>query len=143
MVNKILLIGRLGKDPEMRSTANGMSVLNFSMATTEKYKNEVQTTWHRVIVWGKHAEAIYPYLKKGGLVYCEGKLIIRDYEDKSGQKRQAVEVVAHTIRLLGEKEKQEFTNQSYIPAKGSPYPNGNEDEKEHYSLGSNDDVIPF
>lgn len=107
MINKIILVGRLGQDAEMRSTQTGMSVLNFSMATTEKYKTEVQTTWHKCIVWGKHAEAIHPYLKKGTLVYCEGKLTIRNYEDKSGQKKQAVEVVANSVRLLGGGQKNE------------------------------------
>lgn len=107
MINKVILIGRLGKDPEVRYTAGGQAVANFSVATDESYKNregeKVQKTeWMNIVMWGKLAEVAQQYLKKGQLVYLEGKLQTRSWEDKqTGAKKYTTEIVAFTLKMLG------------------------------------------
>ena len=113
MLNKIQIIGRLGQDPETRSTQNNTTVTNLSVATSERYKNkqgeQVETTeWHRVTAWDRLGEICRDYLKKGSLVYIEGKVQTRDYEDKDGVKRYVTEVIAREMKMLdskGEAEK--------------------------------------
>lgn len=107
-LNKIELIGRLGRDPEMRYTPQGSAVTNFSVATGGKYTTKSgderdDTEWFRVECWNQTAEFVNNYLQKGGLVYVEGKLRTRKYEDKDGVERTAVEVVANTVMSLGGK----------------------------------------
>ena len=104
MVNKVLLIGRLGKDPEVRFTSGGQSVANFSLATDESYKDkegnkQKRTTWHQVCVWGKQAEIAQKFLRKGSLIYLEGRLSNREWE-KNGTKQRATEIVADNFRML-------------------------------------------
>lgn len=104
-VNRVILVGRLGKDPETRYTNSGDAVCNFSMATDESFKNRAgerqkKTEWHRVTVWGKQAEIAQQYLKKGSLLYVEGKIQSREWE-KDGEKRVAFEIVAASFRMLG------------------------------------------
>lgn len=99
-VNKAILIGRLGRDPESRVTASGMSVVNFTMATTERYKGEERTEWHRIVVFGKLADICNQYLSKGKQVYIEGRIQTREWEDKEGNKRQTTEIVANEMRML-------------------------------------------
>ncbi|GIW44171.1 MAG: hypothetical protein KatS3mg077_1453 [Candidatus Binatia bacterium] len=106
MVNKVILIGNLGRDPEVRFTPNGQAVARFSVATTEKWRDQQgqlqeRTEWHNVVVWGKQAEACGQYLAKGRQVYVEGRLQTRSYDDKDGVKRQITEVIAQTVRFLG------------------------------------------
>ncbi len=106
MVNKVILIGNLGRDPEVRFTPNGQAVARFSVATTEKWRDQQgqlqeRTEWHNVVVWGKQAESCGQYLAKGRQVYVEGRLQTRSYDDKDGVKRQITEVVAQTVRFLG------------------------------------------
>jgi single-strand DNA-binding protein len=107
MVNKVVLVGRLGKDPETRYTSGGQAVANFSLATDETFKDrsgerQKRTEWHRIVVWGKLAEIVQQYLKKGQLVYIEGRIQSRQWEDKrDGQKRTAFEIVANTMKMLG------------------------------------------
>lgn len=106
MVNKVILIGNLGRDPEVRFTPNGQAVARFSVATTEKWRDQQgqlqeRTEWHNVVVWGKQAESCGQYLAKGRQVYVEGRLQTRSYEDKDGVKRQVTEVVAQNVRFLG------------------------------------------
>ncbi|GBD26050.1 Single-stranded DNA-binding protein [bacterium HR30] len=106
MVNKVILIGNLGRDPEVRFTPNGQAVARFSVATTEKWRDQQgqlqeRTEWHNVVVWGKQAETCGQYLAKGRQVYVEGRLQTRSYDDKEGVKRQVTEVVAQTVRFLG------------------------------------------
>ncbi|MCX8073078.1 MAG: single-stranded DNA-binding protein [Candidatus Binatia bacterium] len=106
MVNKVILVGNLGRDPEVRFTPNGQAVARFSVATTEKWRDQQgqlqeRTEWHNVVVWGKQAEACGQYLAKGRQVYVEGRLQTRSYDDKDGIKRQVVEVIAQTVRFLG------------------------------------------
>ncbi|SRR5258708_6872325 len=110
MVNKVVLVGRLGRDPEKFSTKAGTDVANFSMATDESYKDKdggrhKRTEWHRIIVWGKSAEIVVKYLKKGSLVFVDGRIQSREWKDKEGVKRLAYEIVANNFRMLGDKPK--------------------------------------
>ncbi len=105
-VNKVILVGRLGRDPETRYTGSGQAVCNFSLATDETYKDrngerQKRTEWHRISVWGKLAEICQQYLKKGSLVYVEGRIQSREWQDKEGQKRTSFEIVANNFRMLG------------------------------------------
>jgi single-strand DNA-binding protein len=105
-VNKAILVGRLGRDPETRFTSGGQAVANFTMATDETYKDrngerQKRTEWHRIVLWGKLAEITQQYLKKGMLVYIEGRIQTRQWEDKrDGQKRSTTEIVANVMRML-------------------------------------------
>ena len=117
-VNKVMLIGRLGQEPEAKYTPNGTAVSNFSIATSEKWKDKAsgewneKTEWHRIVSWNKQAEFCNQYLKKGSLVYIEGKLVTRSWDDKEGQKRYMTEVVANTVQLLDKKENNTDTPQT-------------------------------
>ena len=104
-LNKVFLIGNLGRDPEMRATQSGMSVANFTMATTEKWKDKAgqlqeKTEWHRIVVWGAQASFCERYLKKGRQVFVEGTLQTREWNDRDGNKRQTTEVKALRIQPL-------------------------------------------
>jgi single-strand DNA-binding protein len=105
-VNKVILVGRLGRDPETRYTGGGQAVANFSVATDESYKDrngerQKRTEWHKIVVWGKQAEIAQQYLKKGSLVFIEGRIQSREWQDKEGQKRTSFEIVANNFRMLG------------------------------------------
>jgi single-strand DNA-binding protein len=105
-VNKVILVGNLGRDPELRRTPSGASVVSFSIATTERFndkKGERQdrTEWHNIVAWGKLADLANQYLKKGRSVYIEGKLTTRSWDDKDGNKRYKTEIVANQIQFLG------------------------------------------
>jgi single-strand DNA-binding protein len=105
-VNKVILVGRLGRDPETRYTGGGQAVANFSVATDESYKDkngerQKRTEWHKIVVWSKLAEIAQQYLKKGSLLYLEGRLQTREWQDKEGQKRTTTEIVATNFRMLG------------------------------------------
>ncbi len=105
-VNKAILVGNLGKDPEMRYTPNGVAVCSFPMATSETYKDRnsgeriTQTEWHNIVIWRGMAETAEKYLKKGSQVFIEGKIKTRSWEDQQGQKRYTTEVVADVMQLL-------------------------------------------
>jgi single-strand DNA-binding protein len=105
-VNKAILVGRLGRDPETRFTSGGQAVANFTLATDESFKDRAgerqkRTEWHRIVLWGKLAEITQQYLKKGMLVYVEGRIQTRQWEDKrDGQKKQTTEIVANVMRML-------------------------------------------
>ena len=103
-VNKVILVGRLGQDPEIRSTTIGQNVCTLSIATTESFIKEgnkqEKTEWHRVVLWGKLAEIAHKFLKKGRLVYIEGKLQTRSWQDQQGQKRYATEILSNSIQFL-------------------------------------------
>lgn len=104
-VNKVILIGYVGKDPEMRATQSGTAVVNFSMATTERgANNEKRTEWHNIVAWQKTAEVVNQYVKKGDPLYVEGRLQTRTWEDKDGNKRQRTEIVAFNVQFLTTKE---------------------------------------
>ena len=105
-VNKAILLGYLGKDPEIRRLDDGRAVANFSIATSESYKNKAgervtNTEWHNIVLWSPLAEIAENYLKKGSQVYIEGKISNRSYEDKDGVKKYISEVVGRDITLLG------------------------------------------
>jgi single-strand DNA-binding protein len=105
-VNKVILVGRLGRDPETRFTGGGQAVANFSVATDETYKDkngerQKRTEWHKIVVWGKQAEIAQQYLKKGSLIFIEGRIQSREWQDKEGQKRTSFEIVATNFRMLG------------------------------------------
>lgn len=107
-VNKVILVGNLGKDPEVRHLDNGRAVANFSLATSETYKNKqgervINTEWHNVVLWSPLAEIAEKFLKKGGQVYIEGKLTTRSWDDQDGNKRYTTEVVGRELTLLGGK----------------------------------------
>jgi single-strand DNA-binding protein len=105
-INKVILIGNLGRDPELRYTQSGQAVANFTLATTERFSNregerQERTEWHRIVAWGKTAELCAQYLAKGRSVYIEGRLQTREWEDKEGQKRRTTEITANTVQFLG------------------------------------------
>jgi single-strand DNA-binding protein len=105
-VNKVILVGRLGRDPETRYTSGGQAVANFSLATDESFKDrngerQKRTEWHKIVVWGKQAEIAQQYLKKGSQVFVEGRIQSREWQDKEGQKRTSFEIVASNFRMLG------------------------------------------
>ena len=104
-VNKVILVGNLGKDPELRHTPQGQAVANFPLATSESWSDkngqkQERTEWHKVVVWGKPAENVAKYLSKGRKAYVEGRLQTRAWDDKDGQKRYTTEIVATTVQFL-------------------------------------------
>ena len=110
--NRIQLIGRVGKDPEYRLLDSGRNVVNFSMATSDSYKNAtgektIETQWHQIVAWGGLAEIADKYLRKGSEVAVQGKLIHRNYEGPDGKKRYVTEIIADEILLLGKPQKTE------------------------------------
>ena len=133
--NKVLLLGNLGRDPELRSTPKGNKVLNFPMATSRRWKDreteEVhdETDWHRVVVWGRQAEVLSEYLKKGSQVHVEGRLQTRSWSDNDGAKRYTTEIVASRIQMLGRPEDRrapESVDEPEAPS-DAVEPDGNDD----------------
>ena len=106
-VNKVILIGNLGNDPDVRYTAGGAAVSNISLATTDSWKNkesgdlQEKTEWHRVVFFGRLAEIVAEYLKKGSQIYVEGRLQTRKWQDKDGNDRYTTEIVANEMQMLG------------------------------------------
>ncbi len=105
-VNKVILLGRLGQDPELKYTPGGSAVCNFSLATTESWtdkggQKQEKTEWHRVVVWGKLAELCNQYLSKGRQAFLEGRLQTRSWDDKDGNKRYTTEILASTVQFIG------------------------------------------
>jgi single-strand DNA-binding protein len=108
MLNKVMLIGNLGKDPEIRATQSGTSVVTFNVATTERWKNkdgqmQEATEWHRVVAWQKLAEICGTYLHKGSKVYIEGKLQTRKWQDQNGNDKYTTEIIAKDMKMLDSK----------------------------------------
>ena len=109
MLNKVMLVGNLGKDPEVRYLENGTAVANFSLATSESYKDKTSgerktvTEWHNIVVWRGLAEVAEKYLKKGSMVFVKGKIRTRSWDDKDGNKRYTTEIVADNFRMLDKK----------------------------------------
>jgi single-strand DNA-binding protein len=112
-VNKVIIVGNLGKDPEVRYTGSGEAIANITVATTESWKDKStgekkeQTEWHRIVFYRKLAEIVGQYLKKGSAVYLEGKLQTRKWTDKEGAERYTTEIVADSMQMLGGGPKQE------------------------------------
>ena len=110
-LNKVLLIGRLGADPEIRYTSDGTAVANFSLATNEQWTNKdgektEKTEWHRIVAWGRLGEICGEYLKKGSQVYIEGRIQTRAWEDRDGNKRYTTEIIAQAMQMLGSSMKE-------------------------------------
>ncbi len=125
-VNKVILIGRLGRDPELKYTPSGASVAKFSLATDEAFKDRAgeqqkHTEWHNIVAWGKLAEICGEYLTKGKQVYIEGSIRSRQWDDKqTGNKRTAYEIVAQKMTMLGSKAESERTVADRAPSDHAP-----------------------
>ncbi len=121
-VNKVILVGHLGKDPEVRHLDGNVSVASFPLATSESYNKDgkriEQTEWHNIVMWRGLAEVAAKYLQKGKLVYIEGKLRTRSYEDREGHKKYSTEIVAENFTLLGRKS--DFEPNAGLTASGTP-----------------------
>jgi single-strand DNA-binding protein len=124
-LNKVMVIGRLGKDPETRYTANGKPVTNFSVATSERWtkdgEKQERTEWHNVVAFDKLAEIMAEYLRKGSQVYIEGKLQTRKWQDKEGKDRYSTEIVASQMQMLGGKSAVEKPAREEAPAADVPF----------------------
>jgi len=146
-VNKVIIVGNLGKDPEQRHTPQGNAVANFPVATSESWNDkdgqkQERTEWHRIVVWGKLAELCTKYLSKGRKAYIEGRLQTRAWDDKDGNKRYTTEVVATTVQFLdsaasAERSSSESSGSSNFDPFGAP-PSFDGD-----SSSSSSDDIPF
>ncbi len=137
-VNKVILIGNLGRDPEVRYAQSGTPIANFSIATNETWNNrdgqrEERTEWHRIVAFGKLAEICQQYLKRGKQVYIEGRLQTRTWEDKDGNKRSTTEIVATNMTMLG--------RAGDVPSDGFAPPI--QDGPSGQDAGPPDDDIPF
>jgi single-strand DNA-binding protein len=121
-INKVILVGHLGKDPEMRYLEGGVSVTSFPLATSETYNKDgqkvEQTEWHNIVMWRGLADVAGKFLQKGKLVYIEGKLRTRSFEDKEGIKKYTTEIVAESFTMLGRKSDFEQENGSRQASKG-------------------------
>ena len=138
-VNKVILVGNLGKDPEIRHLDNGIAVANFSLATTESYTNKQgervnQTEWHNIVLWRGLADVAEKYLKKGNSVYIEGKINTRKWEDKEGVTRYSTDIIADKMTMLGSK-----ADNSNSTAAAAPVTPADSSSSES---GGNDD-LPF
>ena len=121
-VNKVILVGNLGADPELRYTSSGTPVASFSLATREKWTNKdgekgEKTEWHKIVAWARLGEICGEYLHKGKQVYIEGRLQTRSWEDRDGNKRYTTEIVAHTMQMLGPAGKE-----GRVESKGEAFP---------------------
>jgi len=124
-VNKVILVGNVGKDPEVRYLDNGVAVCNFSLATSETYTNKnnekvTQTEWHNIVLWRKLAEIAETYVKKGMQIYIEGQIRTRTWEDKDGVKRYTTEIFGNSMQMLGRKADNESTSQQASPETTQP-----------------------
>lgn len=142
-VNKVILVGHLGKDPEVRHLEGGTTVVNFTLATSETYTKDgrkvEQTEWHNVVMWRGLADIAAKFLQKGKLVYVEGKLRTRSYDDRDGNKKYVTEIVADNFNMLGRKSDNEIAGQPPASSQNSSKP-----EEQIVDFGSNaDDDLPF
>ena len=144
-VNKVILIGNLGKDPEVRHLENGAAVANFSIATSENYKDRKtgekvsQTEWHNIVAWRGLAEIAEKYLKKGAKVYIEGKLKTRTWQDKEGNNRYSTEVITDSLTMLGSTGESMGSSSPDKPVENESKPSP---DQEFSSPDENDD-LPF
>ena len=121
-LNKVILIGNLGRDPEVRYTQKGTAVANFTLATNEVWtdkggERQERTEWHRIVVWGKQAEIVKEHLSKGKQVYVEGSLQTRQWDDREGHKRSTTEIKASRVVMLGRPEPGESRGGAPAPAR--------------------------
>lgn len=149
-VNKVILVGNLGKDPEVRHLDGGRAVANFSIATSESYRNRngervTNTEWHNVVLWSPLAEIAEKYLRKGKQVYIEGKLTTRSYDDRDGNKRYVTEVVGRDLTLLGGRGEDEYAGggSSSSSSQGQSQSGGNAPAENIASFDDETDDLPF
>lgn len=157
-VNKVILVGNLGKDPELRYTPSGAAVATFSLATTERYKDrdgnrQEKTEWHNIVAWRQLAEICGKYLHKGKQIYIEGRIQTRSYDDRDGNKRYITEIVADQMQMLGRAGDEGGSSSYGGHSGGQPQQSGS--GKQSYESGSQqgdysqeppvnmDDEIPF
>jgi len=132
-INKVILVGNLGKDPEIRHSASGAAIANITVATSDNWKDkqtgekQERTEWHRVVFFNRLAEVVGEYLKKGSQVYIEGRLQTRKWTDKDGQDRYTTEIVANEMQMLGSRSGAQNDNQA---AQSQPAPAQNFDRFE-------------
>ncbi len=149
-VNKVIILGRLGQDPELKYTPSGAAVCNFSLATSETWtdknsgqKNE-KTEWHRIVVWGKLAELCNQYLSKGRQAFVEGKIQTRSWDDKDGNKRYTTEISASTVQFIGANQGTSTSSNANNNMNQAPTNNDNQND---YNISSDanfaSDDIPF
>jgi single-strand DNA-binding protein len=142
-VNKVILVGRLGKDPEVRNLENGATVANFTVATSESYKDKTTgekkevTEWHNVVLWRGLAEIAQKYLHKGDMIYIEGKLRTRSWE-KEGVTRYTTEVIADNMTMLSTKGSSSSSNASYSPVESTA-----DSYRAHAPVDNSTDDLPF
>lgn len=143
-LNKAMIIGNLGSDPEVRYTQSNTAVANFSVATQNKYKDkngqlQTDTEWHRIVAWGRTAEIAQEYLRKGSRVYIEGSMATKEWEDKEGVKRYTHEITAYKLIMLDGRPEdgQESPRRQQPPAQPSPAANIDD------SFDDMDDDLPF
>ena len=164
-VNKVIVLGNLGADPELRYTQGGSPVCNMRIATNERWRDkdgaqQERTEWHQIVVWGKQAENCEKYLKKGRSAYVEGRLQTRDWEDKDGNKRYTTEIVAQTVQFMSNRGDDDGGGYSGGGGGGGGYSGGgggggnrggsnnnnnssNNDSGGGYDQSFEDDDIPF
>jgi single-strand DNA-binding protein len=138
-INKAILIGNLGRDPELRYTPSGLAVANFSLATSETRTNkdgekETRTEWHRIVAFGRLGEICGEYLAKGKQIYIEGRIQTRDWEDKDGIKRYTTEIVANQMQMLGTRDQADAVRAEDVPPP---------DFSARQTPSQDDDDIPF
>ncbi len=142
-VNKAIIIGNLGRDPEVRFTQSGRAVANFSVATTDSWVDQEhgrqeRTDWHNIVVWGKQAESCGQYLSKGGQVYVEGRIQTRSYEDRDGNKRYITEIIAQRVQFLSTRGGEGRSGQYESADSGGSY-----EGLSGQAPQSDDDDVPF
>lgn len=149
-VNKAIIVGNLGRDPEMRYTQSNTAVCNFTVATTDTWSDrngekQERTEWHRIVAWGRLAEICSQYLQKGKQVYIEGRLQTREWEDQQGQKKYTTEIVAQTMQMLGRPG--DFQGGGGGGGGGQPrqaqQSQGGNDPFGDPPMGNDDDDLPF
>ena len=141
-VNKVILVGNLGRDPEMRYTPSGTAVANFTVATSERFTDksgdkQERTEWHRIVAWGRLAEICNEYLRKGKQVYLEGRLQTREWEDKDGNKKYTTEIVAREMQMLGR------AGDAPMAAPSGDAPEEGVAQAQAPAGGADDDDLPF
>ena len=145
-VNKVILVGNVGKDAEVRYIDNGVAVATFSLATSETYTSKsgekvTTTEWHNIVAWRGLGEFAGKYIQKGRQLYIEGRIKSRSYEDKDGVKKYITEILADSIQLLGRKEPGEGGSAS--PANDFPQPQSQQNNSENFDAGDTVDDLPF
>jgi single-strand DNA-binding protein len=146
-INKVILVGHLGKDPEVRHLDGNVTVASFPLATSETYNKDgkriEQTEWHNIVMWRGLADVAAKYLQKGKLVYIEGKLRTRSFEDKEGHKKYSTEVVAENFTMLGRKSDFDGSPVGSESSESESTGSSTTTKSDDYSLDGSEDDLPF